>query len=367
MTPAELDIICQIDQLPSRTSSRQLIGLLGSDTLRARVFDIFGGMEKHQAFMRMMARKKNLEKSGEGTSSPSWIVAHKTPTQSMNPALQISDTEKPLSAPVKASSVNAPANDSKKKLPRDKGTPMNKKRKITGPVLFGPLDPLIHVAERLQYNPTPEEKIPFKRMSPGEASDMAYELIARASVCMNYAAGSTKSLLTEELDTVRQDLEASQKKNAELTRHLEEIMKIAEDNRAKVASALTQAQDDLRQLKRTSDDLKLDFQKATSQNQALMKERDALVAVRDKLTTENLSLGDDICNERLTGFEQGIAQCRYFFGTPLSHDGFDIMKIVVNGQLLSLSTLDEDEAAAIANASPSGAQAIAEVLFVTTL
>lgn len=75
----------------------------------------------------------------------------------------------------------------------------------------------MHVAERLQFNLTPEENKPFKGMSRGEALDMAYELNAWASICMNYAADSTKSLLAEELDTVRQDLDAVEKKNTELS------------------------------------------------------------------------------------------------------------------------------------------------------
>lgn len=38
MTEAELDVISQIDLLPRKTSSRKLIDLIGTDTLRARVF-----------------------------------------------------------------------------------------------------------------------------------------------------------------------------------------------------------------------------------------------------------------------------------------------------------------------------------------
>ncbi|KOM27495.1 hypothetical protein LR48_Vigan431s000900 [Vigna angularis] len=243
MTPEELDIVGQIDQLPRRTSSRKLIGLLGSDTLRARVFDIFGGMEKHQAFLRMMARKKDLEKPGEGTS-PYEIVTQKSPSPHVNRALKILDIEKPSPVLAKPSNAGVPKDDTKRKLPRDKPIPSNKKRKIPSPLLFGPLEPHVQVAERIQFNLTPEEKIPFKQMLPSEALDMAYALTTRASICMNYDAGSIKSLLAEELDTVRQELETSL--------------------------------------------------------------RDSLPSTRDKLAAEYLSLGDEICNERLTNFEQGI-------------------------------------------------------------
>lgn len=37
MTEAELEVIRQIDELPRKTPSRQLIDLLGTNTLRARV------------------------------------------------------------------------------------------------------------------------------------------------------------------------------------------------------------------------------------------------------------------------------------------------------------------------------------------
>lgn len=51
----------------------------------------------------------------------------------------------------------------------------------------------------------------------------------------------------------------------------------------------------------------LDLQKATTQNKDLVKERDSLAANREKLVAENKYLGEEICNERLHGFEQGIA------------------------------------------------------------
>ncbi|KOM29349.1 hypothetical protein LR48_Vigan647s001000 [Vigna angularis] len=272
--------------------------------------DIFGGMEKHQAFLHMMSRKKDLEKSGEGTSS-SKMVTHKSPSTHATTTLKASDSEKPSFASTKPPSTNAPRDDSKKKIPRDKPVPSNKKRKITGPLLSGPLDP--------------------------HALNMAYELTARANICMNYAAGSTKSLLAEELDTVRQELESSKKANVELSLRLEDALKVAEDGRVKATTALTQAQDDLRKLRRSNDDLKLELQQSASQYQALVKEKDALLSDRDKLAAENLSLGDEIYNELLIDFEQGIAQCHYFFKTPLNYAGFDIMKVLVDDKLVTLS------------------------------
>lgn len=58
---------------------------------------------------------------------------------------------------------------------------------------------------------------------------------------------------------------------------------------------------------------------------------------------ENKFLGEDICNEHLIGFEQGIAQCHYFFQVPLEHPEYDVMKVVVDGQLVAMSLPDDFE------------------------
>lgn len=76
----------------------------------------------------------------------------------------------------------------------------------------------------------------------------------------------------------------------------------------------------------------------TSQRDQAIKERNALETERDKLAAENASLGDEICSERQLGFDQGIAQCHYFFQTPLTHPDFDIMKVYVDGNLVDLSS-----------------------------
>lgn len=77
----------------------------------------------------------------------------------------------------------------------------------------------------------------------------------------------------------------------------------------KAATALKNAQDEVTQLKQSIDTLKLDLQKASNQNKELIKEKDSLQVDRDKLVVENLTLGDEVCDESQRGFEQGIAQC----------------------------------------------------------
>ncbi|BAT89879.1 hypothetical protein VIGAN_06099700 [Vigna angularis var. angularis] len=136
---------------------------------------------------------------------------------------------------------------------------------------------------------------------------------------MAYVVGATKSIMAKELDTARQDLEASLKANEDLTRCLKEVLMNAEDEREKYATALTKAQNDNCLLQRSNDDLRLDLHRATGKNKDLVKERETLLSEKDalmddheKLMVENKFMDGEICNEHLLGFEKGIAQCHYF-------------------------------------------------------
>lgn len=153
---------------------------------------------------------------------------------------------------------------------------------------------------------------------------------------MDYAIGSAKSLMADELETTRKDLEVAQKENIDLSRRLNEALQAAKEDQEKATTSLNQARNTNRQLKQANDDLKLGLQKAFAQYKDLVKERDSLVANRKKLAAENEYLGRVVYDERLTWFEQGIAQCHYFFKTPLDHTGFDILKVLVYGQLVTL-------------------------------
>lgn len=161
---------------------------------------------------------------------------------------------------------------------------------------------------------------------------------------MNYTVGTNKPLLVAELETALKDLETLKKENTTLSLRIEEITKAAEDDRVKVANSLKKAQDEVTQLKRSADTLKLDLQKASSQNQELIKERDAAITNQDRVAVENAALGDEVCKERQRGFDQGIAQCYYFFNTPLEHEGFDILKVYVDDKLVKLSVQELPEA-----------------------
>lgn len=67
-------------------------------------------------------------------------------------------------------------------------------------------------------------------MTPSESLNMAYELIARANVCLNYTAGTTKPLLVFELEATTKSLEDVKKENIALALRIEEITKAVEDD-----------------------------------------------------------------------------------------------------------------------------------------
>lgn len=111
-------------------------------------------------------------------------------------------------------------------------------------------------------------------------------------------------------------METSLKANEDLSRRLEEVLKQVEDDREKDATTLAKAQNEGRLLQRSNDVLRLDLLKGNEKNKDLVKDRDTLLnkkegflADLEKLTVENKFLGEEICNERLLGFDQGIAQC----------------------------------------------------------
>lgn len=226
----------------------------------------------------------------------------------------------------------------KRKQTQEKTPSPPKKRKVFGPLLSGSLDQNVHVPDRLQFKLTPEEKKTFKEMSPSESLNMAYELMARASVCLNYSVGTTKPLLVSELETAHKDLATTKKEISSLTERLEKAQKSAEDDQTKAADALLEAQNEVNRLKQSIDTLTLDLQKSSAQTKQVTKERNATIVDRVKLAADYSALEDEVCEERQRGFEQGIAQCHHFFTTPLEHEGFDIMKVLVDDQLDDLST-----------------------------
>lgn len=247
----------------------------------------------------MMARKKSLGKTSEGTSSPAKLISASgsAPSHSVNPTLKVSNTTLP-SADTKPNDLDASKNKPKRKPTQEKTPSPPKKKKDEYSLLTGPLDPNVHVSSLLQFNLNAEEKKPFKGMSPSESLNMAYELIAQASVCLNYTVGTTRPLLITKLENAHKDLEVVRKDNTTLSHRIEEMTKDTEDERVKAADNLKKAQGEVSSLQRSVDTLKLDLQKAITQYEELTKERDTAVTERDKLATENASLGDEVCQER---------------------------------------------------------------------
>lgn len=174
-------------------------------------------------------------------------------------------------------------------------------------------------------------------MTPSESLNMAYELIARASVCLNYTAGTTKPLLVAKLEAAMKSLEDTKKENTALALRIEELTKAAEDDRVVVNEKLKQSQKDAASLRLSVDTLQLDLQKATAKQEELLKEKNSALTERDNLIAEKSALEDQVCQQRELGFQQGIGKCHYYFQTPLDHPDFDIMKVYSNGELIDLS------------------------------
>ncbi|KOM57885.1 hypothetical protein LR48_Vigan11g091800 [Vigna angularis] len=203
MTPEEFEIVGLIDQLPRKTSSRALIGLLDSHSLY-----IFKEMEKNKAFLLMMSRREaELKKSGAGTSSrparsltiPNRPDPAKAP-RTVNPAFKIAPYSSPSTTPsaVQVEDEVSLQGREKRKAIKDKSISSSKKikRKVSaGPLPAGPFDSTVHLVDRLEYRLDPEEKKLFHGMTTGEAVDLAYELNVRANLCLAYAADSAKSII----------------------------------------------------------------------------------------------------------------------------------------------------------------------------
>lgn len=190
-----------------------------------------------------MARKKALNSGGEGTSSATKVPrgSGNIPAHSgVNPALKLSDTTLP--AVDAKTTVDPPKGKTKRKSTQDKIPSPAKRKKTNSPLLSSVLDPNVHVSDRLQFNLNVEEKKPFKVMTPVESLNMAYELIARASVCLNYTAGTSMPLVFVELEKAHKELDEIKATNTNLSSRIEEITKIAEDNQLEAERKLKEAQ-----------------------------------------------------------------------------------------------------------------------------
>lgn len=198
-------------------------------------------MEQHESFARLMARKKKLAKAGEGTSSsvPPTGSAATVPPHSVGALLKSTNIqETPIE--VKPDAPEVTKGKIKRKTQEKTSSPP-KKWKMGVPPLVGPLDPNVQVADRIQFNLTRDQRKPFKGMTPSESLNIAYELIARASVCLNYIAGTTKPLLVAKLEAATKNLEDVKRDNVALTLRIEEMTKAAEDPRVKAENQLKES------------------------------------------------------------------------------------------------------------------------------
>ncbi|WVZ12059.1 hypothetical protein V8G54_016589 [Vigna mungo] len=107
----------------------------------------------------------------------------------------------------------------------------------------------------------------------------------------------------------------------------------------KALAALTEAHNSNPQLQRANDDLKLQLQHMGGA----------------KLIKENEYFGGEVYNEHIKSFHKGITQCAHFLDIPTDYEGYDVMKIVVDGKLLDIPSVGYTERPYWAN-SPSQCQ-----------
>lgn len=134
-------------------------------------------MEQHESFARLMARKKKLAKAEASTSfpAPQTESTATVPSSSVKPTLKLSNIQE-AAIDVKPNDPEVSKSKTKRKT-QEKSLSPPKRRKTNAPLLTGPLDPNVHVADRLRFNLSVKEKKPFKGMTPSESLNMAYELM----------------------------------------------------------------------------------------------------------------------------------------------------------------------------------------------
>lgn len=175
---------------------------------------------------------------------------------------------------------------------------------------------------------------------------MVYKLAAKSNLFMAYAGNLKKVVAFAELQALQEKLDEVVKSNKELTLRLAEVERMVEDDKSKAKTLLAEACTSVRQLQRSNDDLKLDIQRSTEKSKELVTERDNLLTERDslrgkmqKMEEENKFLGDEVINEHVLGFNKPIARCNLLYQVPLDDPHFDVTKIIVNGELVPISTI----------------------------
>lgn len=77
---------------------------------------------------------------------------------------------------------------------------------------------------------------------------------------------------------------------------------------------------------------------------------------------ENEYFGGEVYNEHIKGFHKGIEQCAHFFDVSTDYEGYEVMKMVDNGQLLDIldPTAQADEAQLVVPKEPQRIKVHAE-------
>ncbi|KOM48277.1 hypothetical protein LR48_Vigan07g198100 [Vigna angularis] len=302
---------------------------------------------RNNTFARLFAQRGgNVRKPGGSASPAPSAVAQ--PTTSHNIQKTLTPPTVVEVPPQQAFPAPPPEAERKKKGKRKaaKETSVESKRSKKhlpdGPPLTRLLNPDVWVAKRLQFDLLPEEKALVSGLTREEASNMAVELAARSAMCFSYAAEETASAaaelqaLQEKLPALQEKFDASVKANQDLTLLLAEAERMAEEDKKKASTLLTEARAAQRRMQRSLDDVQLDLQKSTASISTLTAERDSLRARVAELEAENKLLGDEVVNEHLLGFDKALAQCNLLFQVPTDDSRLNVSMMVVNGQLVPI-------------------------------
>lgn len=142
-------------------------------------------------------------------------------------------------------------------------------------------------------------------MTESEASNMAFELVTRSTMCMAYTVEKKTSASTK-LQTLQAKYDEAMKSNKELTLRLTEVEKIAMDDKAKANTLLAKARASHRRLQWSHDGLELDLQHSINKIRELVIEQYNLLAERNTLNNKVLQLEND--NKLLVFYNSIVSQ-----------------------------------------------------------
>ncbi|KOM55958.1 hypothetical protein LR48_Vigan10g185000 [Vigna angularis] len=318
MTPNELDLIRQLNYLTKMDK--------GASSTFARI---------------MASKQTELKKSVPPTQPPPPNLEAQTTALTRPTIVAI---KKVVEAIHIFSDLTQKKKKNKRKAARELSVSSKRSRRAlpNSAPLSGPVDPSLWVAKHIDFDLFIEEKGFVKGMTEEEASNMAFDLAARSTMCVAYAV-EKKATTSIEIQALQEKYDKAMKSNKDLTLRLAEVEKMPEDDKNKANTLLVESRSFHPKLQRSNDDLKLDLLRFTEKGKELIAERDNLLSkwdsLRDnvqKLEDENKFLGEEVINEHVLDFEKAFSQCNLLYHVPLDDSRFNVMKMIVNGELVPI-------------------------------